>query len=241
MTGFKDDAERAALEPTSGDVVAYPVGLRDGSDETAEIDDVSLLYFAPTKILPVVLPALLIVAIGAVGDIVSPFAVRIDATNLRLVVLILAALTIVFGLSYATSGYRAYLTSTKADVKCFMEFQIVGFWGLSVCFLVGGIISRFWSLTLFCLFVSQSLAFIYANRRGSPGSSLERVFTRLRPAFIGECVFAIVAAPLAAVIALGFPLSEDSNDRFIAYALIIPTMAIIVLILLVRARRYAQQ
>lgn len=129
----------------------------------------------------------------------------------------------------------------RDEVNRFMQVQIVGFWGLSMCFLAGGIISGFWSLTLFGLIPSQSLAFGYSNRRGSPDSSLERLFVRLRPAFIGESVFAIVAAPLAAVIALGLPLSEHTHDRFISDALIVPAVAIIVLVLLLRGRRHAQQ
>ncbi|MET4783649.1 hypothetical protein [Glaciihabitans sp. UYNi722] len=122
-----------------------------------------------------------------------------------------------------------------------MKVQIVGFWGPSTCFLVGGIINGFWSLTLFGLILSQSLAFIYSNRRGGPDSSIERLFARLRPAFLGESVFAIVAAPMAAVIALGLPLSEQAHDRFISDALIVPAVAIIALVLLLRARRRAQQ
>lgn len=237
MTGSRDEAEHPIFGQTSAHDPDGPDLVREAVDDAPVFEDVSLLMFAPTRILPVALAAVLLAAIGVVGLVTTPYFAHVYGSPISFILPLLSVLVIVFGISYGAVGYHAYATFTEAAITRLMRLQIVGFWGLSTCFLVGGLLGGSWLLTFLGLSYSQSLGILYSNRRDSPGSSFERLIAMMRPLFIGECIFAIVAAPLIALISVHFSLFEDLSDRYISNALIVPAVAIIVLILLLRRRR----
>ncbi len=183
------------------------------------VEDVSLLMFAPTRILPVVVPVVLLVEIGVIGLLTAPYFAHVGGLPMSFMIPMLSVLVIVVGILYGSVGYHAYGTFTEAAITRFMRLQIVGLWGLSARFLVGGLVGGSWLLTFIGLSYSQSLGTLYSNRRGIPGSSFDRLIAMMRPLFIGECIFAIVAAPLIALISVHFSLFEDLSDRYISNAL----------------------
>lgn len=185
MTGPWDDAERPIFGQSSADDAAGSDLVREGVDDTPVVEDVSLLMFTPTRILPVVAPVVLLVAIGVVGLLTAPYIAHVGSLPISFVIPMLSDLVIVFGILYGSVGYHAYATFTAAAITRFMRLQIVGLWGLSACFLIGGLVGGSWLLTFIGLSYSQSLGTLYSNRLGSPGSSFERLIAMMRPLFIG--------------------------------------------------------
>lgn len=109
-------------------------------DDATGFGDESLLSFAPTRILPVLGTALLLVALGAAGFAATALVLRVDVAYLSVVIPTLSGLTVAAGLAHGVFGWRAYRTFTEPDVAQFMRVQVVGLWVVSTCFVVAGIV-----------------------------------------------------------------------------------------------------
>jgi hypothetical protein len=209
----------------------------DIDDETGPFQDASLLAFAPTRWTSVAGSAAVLTAMGVAAIVFTPTVVRIDTAYLDRVIPILGALGVAFGVISFVAGMRAYLTFTERDTARFATVQIVGMWIMSAFFVVSGIAGGFWPLTLFGISVSQSLGIVSASRFGGPGTWLDRIFTRLYPWFVGECLFVIVMSPVAALLSVGLRVPDSVSTRYTTDAFIMPVAGIVVLALLVRAQR----
>lgn len=209
----------------------------DTDAETGPFQDESLLAFAPTRWTSVAGSAAVLGATGVAAIVFTPTVVRIDTAYLDRVIPILGALGVAFSIIWFVAGMRAYLTFDEHHVARFVGVQLVGLWVMSACFVVSGIAGGFWLLTLFGISMSQSLGFVFAARYGGPGTFVDRLFTRLHPWFVGECLFVIVISPVAALLTVGLRVPDAVSTRYTTDAFIMPVAGIVVLALLVRAQR----
>lgn len=85
--------------------------------------------------------------------------------------------------------------------------------------------------------MSQSIYFSYGLRNISRQNELSRLARRLQPLLIAECILAIAAPPIAALICLNFHLPETLRTQYDADAIVVPLCAAIVLAVILRRRR----
>ncbi|ARC56964.1 hypothetical protein AS850_07715 [Frondihabitans sp. 762G35] len=206
------------------------------SDDEPGLDE-SLVPFAPTSPLSVAANSLVPIGLGVAAIVFAPVVVRIEVTTLRWAIPILASLVIALGLAIGIVGIRAFATFAEPDIVRYMRIQVVGLWLVSLGFLVTGVLAASATLVFFGAAFSLSLRFVVAQSSSRRGSAANRVLRRLWPAFVAECVFVIVATPIAAVVSTQVALPDDVSARFIADAFILPIAAAVALVLLLRSRR----
>jgi hypothetical protein len=226
MTAPSDDRP----QPSAGHGQAV-----DADDELGF--DASLVPFAPTRLLPVVSTALVLIAVGAVTLVLAPLYVRFHLIHLSAVIPGLACLVIALGILLGITGYRAYATFAEPEVSRHMRVQLGGFWILLMGVLVAGIVGPSVSMALYAFGLSQGVWFVHQRRARRPADTVPRFVLRMRPAFIAECVLVIVAAPVAALVATHVSLPDDIALRYAANGLLLPVAAAVALLLLLRGRR----
>lgn len=149
----------------------------------------------------------------------------------------IAVLLVPYAALLAYAGHRSYVFLTPETVRRLIGVRLIGYWGFTVVVLVSGIMSGVWFLTLLAFTMSQSIYLAYGLRNTGQQSELSRLARRLQPALIAECIFAIAAPPIAAVISLNFNLPEKLGAQYFADAIVVPIYAAIVLVAILRRRR----
>lgn len=149
----------------------------------------------------------------------------------------IALLLIPYAALLGHAGHRSYLFLIPETVRTLIRVRLIGYWGFTVALLVSGIVSGVWFLTLLAFTMSQSIYLSYGFRNTGRQSELSRLAQRLQPALIAECIFAITAPPIAALISLNFDLPQKLGAQYVADAIVVPVYAAIVLVVILRRRR----
>lgn len=216
--------------------------MTTGDDELVDAADDELspdLYaVAPLTVSRWLLPPIFLV-LGAVAGIISiEITLRApDAMFERWVAVCFCGAVIVLAMVVGWAGRRAYLELTEDAVRGFLRVNVGGLWAVSAASLAGGIISGGWFLTLFALLLSYGMYFGFSLRNRGQRTELGRIVASLRPAVIIECLFAIIAAPIAALVSLHIALPARNASQYVTDALVIPIIGILVLVFVLRRRQ----
>ena len=137
-------------------------------------------------------------------------------------------------------GYRAYAQATPVTSASLLRFQVAGSCALATVATLAGVIGP--SFVLVMLGLGATVA-LFGKFRNSPLAEdvppLQRSLARLvRLAFLADGVVLVVGAIAAGLVALTGPaLSSHTSSQYIAYAIVLPVVGVILIVCALRLGR----
>ncbi len=207
---------------------------RGETEEDGPITDLDLLRNTPLRVWEwLLVPLLITVTGGAVTTALTGLAVQHRLTLSGWTTLLVAGLAVPFAGVLAWYGYRAYARVTPVASASFLWFKVAGFSALATVAILAGVIGASFLLVTMGLGATAAVFGTFRNRShvenaSHPRRSLSRV---LRQAILTDGVVLVVASVAAGLVALTGPdLSSHATSQYIADAIVLPVIGVILIV-----------
>ncbi len=209
--------------------------------EDGPTSDFDLLRSTPLRVSEWLLaPLVLALAGGAVVAVLIGMALQHGLPLSGWASLPVAGLAVAYAGRLAWYGYRAYAQATPVTSASLLRFQVAGFSALATVAILAGVIGASFVLVMMGLGATVALFGKFRNRPLAEGvPPLQRSLARIvRRAFLADGVILVVAAIAAGLVALTGPdVSSHASSQYIAYAIVLPVVGVILIVCALRLGR----